>query len=111
MAASDQTVKVTLVAVSGPFNKGMAEASSAASKLVEILTARRRSQGHRSSLSGHLPRLRAWPLGPLRWRDQLSWRSCGTQSAAVKRPEQSVGGVDAVFFHRQRRSRLKEGQR
>ena len=98
MAGSNQTVKVTLVAVSGPLVKGMSEASSATAKLgKDIDGTSAKSKGMESALTGSSAALKGVAVGAA--------AVAGTALVAFMRDtvraagdlEQSVGGVDAVF--------------
>ena len=98
MPASDQTVKVTLVAVSGPFNKGMAEASSATSKLGKDLDGTSaKSKGMESSLSGSSAALKGMAAGAAAVAGTALVAFLRDTVRAAGDLEQSVGGVDAVF--------------
>jgi len=96
--ASDQTVKVTLVAVAAPLVKGMGEASGAATKLGKDLDgAGAKAKGMESGLAGSSAALKGMAAGAA--------AVAGTALVAFIRDavteagnlEQSVGGVDAVF--------------
>ena len=98
MPASDQTVKVTLVAVATPLVKGMGEASGAATKLGKDLDgAGAKAKGMESGLAGSSAALKGMAAGAA--------AVAGTALVAFMRDavteagnlEQSVGGVDAVF--------------
>lgn len=98
MPGSDQTVKVTLVAVSGPLVKGMSEASSATAKLgKDIDGTSAKSKGMESSLAGSSAALKGMAVGAAAVAGTALVAFLRDTVRAAGDLEQSVGGVDAVF--------------
>ena len=98
MAGSNQTVKVTLVAVSGPLVKGMSEASSATAKLgKDIDGTSAKSKGMESALTGSSAALKGVAVGAAAVAGTALVSFLRDSVKAAGDLEQSLGGVDAVF--------------
>lgn len=98
MAAADQTVKVTLVAVSTPLVKGYNEAGSATTKLgKQIDDTSSKSEALTGKLGGASTAMKGMAVaaGAMAGTEIVAFIRDTVQAAGDL--EQSVGGVDAVF--------------
>ena len=98
MAGSDKTVKVTLVAQTGPYVKGMGEAASVTRKVgSDIEAAGAKSKGLESNMGKASGAIKGLAIAGAAAAGTALVAFLGDAVQAAGDLEQSIGGVDAVF--------------